>query len=82
MKPPLEPTAIVHPAPVQTRHVDLRELRKAIDRYCREQKHFRLWSSNTSVKYTFVRKDLSQEVAVKFHTNIHEFIKYFLRTST
>ena len=38
LKPPLEPVAIVGPAPVQTRYVDLRELRKAIDRYCREQK--------------------------------------------
>ena len=35
IKPPLEPAAIiVRSAPVQTRHVDLRELRKAIDRYC------------------------------------------------
>ena len=40
LKPPLEPAAIVRPAPVQTRYVNLRELRKAIDRYCREQKHF------------------------------------------
>ncbi len=38
MKPPPEPAAIERPAPVQTRYVDLRELRKAIDRYCREQK--------------------------------------------
>jgi len=40
MKPPLEPAAIVRPVPVQTRSVDLWELRKAIDRYGREQKHF------------------------------------------
>jgi len=40
LKPPLEPAAIVRPAPDQTRYVDLHELRKAIDRYCREQKHF------------------------------------------
>ena len=33
-----EPAPIVQPVPVQTRSVDLRELRKAIDRYCREQK--------------------------------------------
>ena len=46
MKPPLEPTAIVHPAPVQTRHVDLRELRKAIDRYCRERRRGYVRSSN------------------------------------
>jgi len=32
MKPPLEPAPIVRPAPVQTLYVDLRELRKAIDR--------------------------------------------------
>ena len=38
MKPPPEPAAIERPAPVQTRYVDLRELRKAIDRYCREQR--------------------------------------------
>ncbi len=40
LKPPLEPAAIVRPAPAQTRYVNLRELRKSIDRYCREQKHF------------------------------------------
>ncbi len=39
MKPPPEPVAIVRPAPVQTSYVDLRELRKATDRYCREQRH-------------------------------------------
>ena len=38
MKPPPEPAAIERPAPVQTRYVDLRELRKAIDRYSREQR--------------------------------------------
>ena len=38
LKPLLEPAAIVRPVPVQTRYVDLRELRNAIDRYCREQK--------------------------------------------
>ncbi len=39
LKPPPEPVAIVRPAPVQTSYVDLRELRKATDRYCREQRH-------------------------------------------
>ncbi len=38
MKPPPEPAAIERPAPVQTRSVDLWELRKAIDRYGREPK--------------------------------------------
>ena len=38
MKPAPEPVPVVQPAPVQTRYVDLRELREAIDRYCREQK--------------------------------------------
>ncbi len=50
MKPPLEPTAIVHPAPVQTRHVDLRELRKAIDRYCRERRRDPLFGSHLFLK--------------------------------
>jgi hypothetical protein len=34
MKPAPEPAPIVQPAPVQTRYIDLRELRKTIDRYC------------------------------------------------
>jgi len=38
IKPLPEPAAIVRSAPVQTRYVDLRELAKAIERYCREQK--------------------------------------------
>jgi hypothetical protein len=37
-KPAPQPAPIVRPAPAQTRYVDLRELRQAIDRYCREQK--------------------------------------------
>ena len=38
-KPFPELAPIAQPAPsVQTRYVDLRELRKAVDRYCREQK--------------------------------------------
>ncbi len=38
MKPAPEPVPVVGPAPVQTRYVDLRELRTAIDQYCLEQK--------------------------------------------
>jgi len=38
MKPEPEPAPVVQSVPAQTRYVDLRELRRAIDRYCREQK--------------------------------------------
>ena len=41
-KPSSELAPIAQPAPsVQTRYVDLLELRKAVDRYCREQKRLR-----------------------------------------
>ena len=38
MKPEPVPAPVVQSAPPQTRHVDVRELRKAIDQYYREQK--------------------------------------------
>jgi len=62
MKPPLEPAPIVRPAPVQTLYVDLRELRKAIDRYCREQKHFQ--QVRSSVQGTDVRSSNRCLVAI------------------
>jgi hypothetical protein len=38
MKPLSEPAPLVQSAPPQACYVDVRELRKAIDQYCREQK--------------------------------------------
>src|SRR5713101_4431045 len=55
MKPPPEPAAIERPAPVQTRYVDQRELRKAIDRYCREQKRLNKSARRSTAPLPHVR---------------------------
>src|SRR5713101_3813394 len=55
MKPPPEPAAIVRSEPAQTRYVDLRELRNAIDRYCREHRHLNKSARRPGCQYSIIQ---------------------------
>jgi hypothetical protein len=68
MKPLPELAPLVRSAPPQARYVDVRELRKAIDQYCRQQKRLNrsIGSNGRGVPTVIVSEHVSDEQLAQY----------------